>query len=119
MNGSEKQIAWANSIITEMNGIIQKRSDKQSARIKKIIAKGKDPVDFIAKNAPYNYYSNLIESIVLECGDATKIIDARDEIIRSIKKGGTKLSFGGIAFLVGGMSRAEINSDKHSYSQGE
>jgi len=119
MNCSEKQKALANSIITEMNDIIQTRKDKDLARIEKMIAKGKCPNSFITRNAPYAHYNNLIVSIVSGCNDSTKIIDARDEILRAVKKGSTQSAWAGIAFLVGGMSREEINSGKHLYSQGE
>ena len=119
MNGSEKQIEFSKAIISEFNESITAAKNKQNSRIEKMVARGKDPKDFIGRNEEANYWTNMIISIVSECSEAGKIIDSKDEILIAGKNGGSSASWANLAFMVGGMSRAEINDDKYNFKKGE
>lgn len=119
MNGSEKQVKFANSIVSEFNESVTTGKNKQNARIEKMIAKDKDPKDFICRNEEPNYWTNMIVSIVTECSNAGKIIESKDEILKAGKDIGSSASWANLAFLVGGMSRTEINNDKYTFIAGE
>ena len=66
MNGSEKQIEFSKAIISEFNESVTAAKNKQKLRIEKMVARGKDPKDFIGRNEEANYWTNMIVSIISE-----------------------------------------------------